>query len=91
LASLPGESLGHVSGAAGVYSTFFRVWTGEGDSVARASDLEGAGRLQVLQFQKDICWCIVNVQADEGSSQNCALDPFSGLLDKSQGYRTGDL
>src|SRR3989475_11155399 len=82
---LPSERLGHVSGTAGIYSALLGIWTGKGDRIACASNLEGAGGLQILQFQKDLCGGFVNVQADERRSENCALDPFSSLFNQAHG------
>ena len=50
LTGLPSECLGHISGAASVDSTILDIWTGKSDRIARASNLEGAGGLQILQF-----------------------------------------
>ena len=48
LTGLPGQCLGHVSGAASVNSALLGIWTRKSDRIAGASNLKGAGGLQIL-------------------------------------------
>ena len=77
----PGDSLRHVAGACRPDSACELLRGSERQGVARASQLEGADRLQVLELQIELGGRVGDFEPDERRAEDCAREALACGLD----------
>src|SRR5262245_37878184 len=80
----PRDALRHVSGARGPHAVLELFGRGEQERVARAAQLEGADRLEVLELEVDLRRRVLELEADERRADDRAGQALAGSFDLGQ-------